>query len=111
MMEEKIQQYIPKKVKVDFCGNVASFEVPVSGIVKIAEDLYNHSHLSLKMITATDDREKQGCFKIWYVFGVPKDNIFIVPYIKLKNINEFPSITSITHEAWNYEKKIRTFFG
>jgi Ni,Fe-hydrogenase III large subunit/Ni,Fe-hydrogenase III component G len=111
MIEEKVQQYISKKIKPDIHGNVASFEVSVSEIVQISEELYNRGLLSLKMITATDNREKESCFKVWYIFGVPKENFFIVPYIRLKNTEEFPSITSVTHEAWNYEKKIKTFFG
>lgn len=106
-----MKNYIPENVKVAMHRTMGAFEVPVSEITKVAGDLYHHKHLALKLITATDEREEQGCFKIWYLFGVPKENVFIVPYIRLKNTCEFPSLTRTIHEAWNHEKKIRTFFG
>lgn len=108
---ENIKNYISQSAKAEIHGNAAAFEVSASEIVKVANELRNDKHLALKLITAADEREKQGCFKIWYVFGVPKENIFIVPYIQLKNTEEFPSLSPTIHEAWNYEKKIRTFFG
>ncbi|MDP4009333.1 MAG: NADH-quinone oxidoreductase subunit C [bacterium] len=111
MMNEKIQQYIPKNTKAELHGNAAVFEVSASEIATVVGDLRNHSHLALKLITATDERKDRGCFKIWYILGVPKENVFIVPFIVLKNTNEFPSIVSVVHEAFEYEKKIRTFFG
>jgi len=111
MIKEKIKQYIPKSAKIEFCDNSAIFEIPVSQIKEVAGDLHGNTNLSLKLITATDEREENGCFKIWYVFAVPKDNIFIIPFIQLKNTTKFPSITSVTHEAWNYERIIQTFFG
>lgn len=111
MTIEKVEKYIPQNAKAELNGNVVAFEIPVSEIIKVAGDLRNNKHLALKLITATDEREERGCFRIWYVFGVPKENIFIVPYIQLKNTIEFPSLTLTLHEALDYEKKIRTFFG
>lgn len=104
-------EYIPDNVSIETIGKVTSFEVAPSEIVKIVSVLYNERHLELKCITATDERKSQGCFKIWYVFGIPKENLFIVPYIRLKDTLKFPSLTSLLHQAWNYERKIRTFFG
>ncbi|MDO8581932.1 MAG: NADH-quinone oxidoreductase subunit C [bacterium] len=108
---KNITQYIPQSAKVEWHDTTAVFEVAPSDIQKIANDFYHEKHLPLKMITATDERKEHGCFKIWYVFGVPKENIFLVPFIVLKNTETFPSLATTIHEAANHERKIQTFFG
>ncbi|OGZ67292.1 MAG: hypothetical protein A3D34_00810 [Candidatus Staskawiczbacteria bacterium RIFCSPHIGHO2_02_FULL_33_16] len=107
---ENIQHYLPKNVKVEIINNIALFEVSVSDIKKIAIGL-RAKNLQLNLITAADERETKGGFKIWYVFGIPKQNIFIVPFIRLQNTTKFPSLTPTMHSACNFEKKIHTFFG
>lgn len=107
----KKHPYIPENVKAEPMGNTIAFEVAPSEIVKTARDLHDEHRLDLKNITATDERRKQGCFKIWYIFGAPKENLFIIPYIRLKDTTQFPSLTLSLHQAWNYERRIRTFFG
>jgi len=111
MIKEKIRSYIHENAKVDWHDNIASFAVSASEIVAIISELYANKNLSLKLITATDERTENGCFKVWYVFAYPKENVFIVPFLELKNITEFPSLSNVVHSAWNYEKKIKTFFG
>ncbi len=111
MTTENIKQYIPKGAKTKIYDNTVVFEIPTSSIKEIADDFCNKKNFSLKLITATDERKEHGCFKIWYIFGIPKQNIFIVPFVALKNTNEFPSLTPVIHEALNYERKIKTFFG
>lgn len=106
-----MEKYIPKKYRTEIHGNLAVFEVPVSEITDVVKNLYSNAGTSLKTITATDERKDSGCFKIFYVFGVPGENIFLAPFIKLQGVEEFPSIASVIHEAWNYERKIRAFFG
>lgn len=103
------QKYIDKNKVTTVHGNVITYEVGVEEIVAVCEELYCQKQLPLKIITALDERKESGFFKIMYVFGVPKDNVFLVPYILVKN--EFPSITSEIHEASTYERKIKTFFG
>ncbi len=104
-------QYIPKKFQAKQEGNVLTYAVPKEEIVEVCSKLYFDHKLQLKTITATDERKEGGVFKIFYVFGVPKENIFLAPYIILKDGEEFPSITKNIHEASGYERKIRTFFG
>ena len=111
MISENIKEFIPKDAQVTLNNNVVTFEVSTSNIKEIINDLYHNKNLPLKLITATDERAKDGCFKVWYVFGVPRENIFIVPFLVLKDTQDFPSMVSISSEALNYEKKIRTFFG
>lgn len=108
---KQMKPYLPQDGKIDVYGNTAVFEIPVSQIQEFARDLRFDKHLPLKYITATDERARNGCFKIWYVFGVPQEHAFIVPYIQVKNTEEFPSLSLIMHEAWNDERRIHTFFG
>lgn len=111
MITEKVSKYIPKNSDFDVCGNTVSFKISVSEIHSLAKRFYFDENLPLKLITATDERRQNGFFKVFYVFGIPKENIFLVPYIALKDGESFPSVASSIHEAWNYERKIRTFFG
>jgi Ni,Fe-hydrogenase III large subunit/Ni,Fe-hydrogenase III component G len=111
MINQKFEQYIPKNVKAELIGNAVSFEVPALQIQQVASDLSSQNKLSLKNIVATDEIKENGYYKISYIFGVPKENIFIIPYIKIKDSNEFSSIAPIIHVAGGYERKIHAFFG
>ena len=111
MIKKLSKQYAPENATIEFFDNAAVFEVPASEIKKVLNDLHGNKDFSLKLITATDEREAHGCFKIWYIFGVPKENLFLIPFIQLKNTEEFPSITPSIHAAINYERRIQTFFG
>lgn len=104
-------QYATENTVPETFGTTVTFEVKAADIVKIALDLHKNKRLALLSVTATDEREDRNCFKIWYIFGAPKENAFIVPSIRLINTNEFPSLTPMIHQAWNPEKKILTFFG
>ena len=107
-----MHRFLPKDYTPDFTGNVGLFEVPVAELVAVAHELYGEKKLPLKTIVASDERdEKAGGFKIFYVFGVPELHSFLVPYIVLQDTEDFPSLSPTIHEAWNYERKIRTFFG
>ena len=111
MITETVKQYIPKDANVEFIGNSAIFEVPIEKIKDIMSHLHNAKTISLKLITATDEREENGSFKIWYIFGIPKKNIFLIPFIQLRNSETFPSITPLIPEAGLYERRIHSFFG
>jgi Ni,Fe-hydrogenase III large subunit/Ni,Fe-hydrogenase III component G len=108
---EKTHSYIPENTKTEIFGNAIAFEIVPSEIIKVIRKIYKDASVDLKLITATDERKEHGCFKIWYIFGNPDENVFIIPYIRLPNTNEFPSLTPIIHQAWNHERKIRSFFG
>jgi Ni,Fe-hydrogenase III large subunit/Ni,Fe-hydrogenase III component G len=108
---QNIQQYLPQNAKVELHGNIALFKVEAEEIISLANNLSHEKKLVLKLITATDERTDNSCFKIWYVFGAPQDNVFIVPYLELTKTEDFPSLAPTIHGAWNYEKKIKTFFG
>lgn len=103
--------YLPDGLEGKREGNTISYHVDVNNIVQVCNNLYFSHKLHLKTITAVDERNDGGWFRILYVFGVPKENIFLTPYIVLENKEDFPSITRDIHEASGYERKIKTFFG
>ena len=106
-----MKQFIPKNATVEWQGNVAVFRMAVSDVLELIRTWRNDEGLSMKMITATDEREVSGCFKIWYLFGVPKEHVFLAPYVEVHDTTEFPSVALFCPEALNYERKIQTFFG
>jgi Ni,Fe-hydrogenase III large subunit/Ni,Fe-hydrogenase III component G len=108
------KKYIPEEyiVHAETHGNVATFEVAIGDIVEVVRNMHAERGLTLKIIDATDERAENGCFKVWYVFGVPVENVFIAAYIKLdKTEQAFPSVTSVLHAAGQYERKIQAMFG
>lgn len=106
-----IETYRAQHFELKREGNVVTVHVPVEHIVAVCNDLHFERKLQLKALTATDERGQGGGFKIFYLFGMPGENIFVVPYIQLKSKLEFPSITRAIHGASGYERKIRSLFG
>ncbi len=104
-----IECYLPLKATVEEYGNLFAYELPPGDIVQHCDRLYRRYDLPLKMITAFDEREATGSFRIMYLFGVPKENVFLAPYILVND--DFPSLTPLIHEASTYERKIMSFFG
>lgn len=108
---EIINKYLDKSIKVEKNNNLILFQIPANSIIKICRSLFDKHKLQLKTIKATDERSENGGFKIFYVFGIPGSNFFLVPYLRIKNANEFPSITPFIHQASFYELEINSFFG
>jgi Ni,Fe-hydrogenase III large subunit/Ni,Fe-hydrogenase III component G len=106
-----MKEFVPDEYEARKEGNVIVFNVPVDRIPETCKKYYFDRKLQLKIITATDERNDGGGFKIYYVFGVPDENIFIAPYVTLGSREEFPSLTKDIHEASGYERKIWTFLG
>ncbi len=111
MNQEIVEKYIPKNYQPKIDGNVLEYQVSSGDILNVCCELYFNHGLPLKTITAVDERRENGGFKIIYLFGLPKENIFLAPYITLKNTEEFPSITKKIQQASWHERKIKTFFG
>lgn len=109
--EEMIKEYIPSNLKVEEKNNLLMFETPSEEIEKVCVDFRNARKLQLVTIAATDEREKNGSFRIYYVFGIPGKKFFLVPYIILKDKAEFPSLVVKIHGVSWYEREIMTFFG
>lgn len=106
-----VDKYLSAQTKFIVDGNLILFEVLASDIAQTCINLYRKHRLPLKMAFAKDDRKTDQSFKIFYVFGIPKVNFFLIPFIKLQNTTDFPSLTSHIHELSWYEREIHTFFG
>ncbi len=103
--------YIPTGASVDTQGNCSMFPVANNEIVQICDTLFRVHSLPLKTIVASDEQRERGVFRIYYVFGVPRENAYIVPFIELRDTVAFPSITKAVFEAAGYEREIYTMFG
>jgi len=69
-------------------------------------------HAILRVMFATDEREKDGQFRIYVVFSVPgKDRFFIIVLPVLELDPRFPSITPRVPAAHWYEREINDMFG
>jgi Ni,Fe-hydrogenase III large subunit/Ni,Fe-hydrogenase III component G len=106
---ENINKYLPAGLNNPQEGMVM-FKIAREEILNVCVGLHNDCGLPLKLITAADERSAGNGFKIFYVFGVPGKNYFLVPFLQLSEEN-FPSIVSKIHEASVFERKIKSFFG
>ncbi|MDO8269723.1 MAG: NADH-quinone oxidoreductase subunit C [Candidatus Levybacteria bacterium] len=106
-----INKYLNKKIRTEKSANLILFQVEKNAILSQCLELSNNQNLQLKTINATDERSENGCFKIFYIFGIPGENVFLAPYIRIEKTYEFPSITPFIHQASFYELEIYTFFG
>lgn len=106
-----MEKYIPNGTRATQYGNASAFAVPVGDIVRVATDLQKRHGLTFKCITATDDRNEGGGFTLWYIFSARNEQAFVIPYITLKDTDVFPSLAKVMQSAWNFEKRIRSFFG
>jgi Ni,Fe-hydrogenase III large subunit/Ni,Fe-hydrogenase III component G len=106
---DNLIKYLPAGLPNQKEGMVM-FEVSREEILNVCVGLRGDCGLPLKLITASDERQNGGGFKVFYVFGVPGENYFLVPFLKLSEEN-FPSIVSKIQEASIFEKKIKAFFG
>jgi Ni,Fe-hydrogenase III large subunit/NADH:ubiquinone oxidoreductase subunit C len=110
-LDSLISRYIPESYPVEQKGNILLVDVDVSNLVEYCGHLYADCALPLKTITATDERKDGKGFRILYVFGIPGENVFIIPFVTLQEGETFPSVVSVIHEASGYERKIHSFFG
>ena len=63
--------------------------------VRICDYLYHTLNFPLISIFAADERAKDGCFKIHYVFSC-KSDLFII--IKIKVEEKSPGFATLTHK-------------
>lgn len=106
-----IQTYIPNQKNVTFSANLILFEVQSQDLLTTCDQFYNQDKLQLKIIAATDELSTDKCLKIFYIFGLPGNDYFLAPFIKVPGGGDFPSIVSKIHQALSYEREIQSFFG
>lgn len=92
-------------------GDAYLFEVGREHLERVVRTLREEHALPLQTVVATDERKERNAFCLYYVFGVPKENFFLVPVLALNGSEEFPSLTAVSHEFATYEQEIKTFFG
>ena len=81
-------------MNANYFDDTGTFEVRADDIQAVVAELRDVQKLTLKLITATDERQQNGCFKIWYVFAAAKENAFVIPFIRLTSELQFPSINA-----------------
>lgn len=93
-------------------GNRVLFEVAAIDLARVIRTLKQTHGLPLKTVAATDERAAGRSFRIHYVFGVPGEGRFLIPFltVPLEHLT-FPSLTPGDQEFAMYEREILTFFG
>lgn len=110
MDTQKIQkQYIPSGALVKTEGNVLLFAQNENELKGIIHHLYQKEGLRLKTISCVDARRESGVFRIYYIFGILNEGVFLAPYLETKN--NFPSFAGEFQEFSAYEREIKTMFG
>lgn len=109
--EEIIKKYVPSRISVKAQGKMLLFEVGKEQVSEVCKGLWIKHRLPLLTMTAVDEREENGSFRIFYVFGLPQEQYFLAPYISLKKSEDFPSLVRDIHAVSWYEREIKTFFG
>ncbi len=108
---EIIKKYVPQGANAEINGRAILFEVSHEALSTTCVTLSVTHGLPLKTMLAADDRATDKSFKVFYVFGVPKENYFLVPYIKLVDTTEFPSLATALYATSIYESHIHEMFG
>ncbi len=107
MVRLGLDRYVPEEH-----GNVIAFRVRQDEWVSVCQPLFSGKGLRLLTLLASDDRKESGSFRVSACFGVPKENLFLVPYITIDPaIPKFPSLAKSIHQAGGYEREIHSFFG
>lgn len=109
--QEIINKYLTKNHRPKISTNLITFEVATENILELCVKFYQMDKLPLKTIKAVDTRSDDGCFKIFYIFAVPGENVFLAPFIRLEKTTKFPSLVNKIYEANCYEMEIQSFFG
>jgi len=92
--------------------NESYIEVKREDFRKVCYYLFEDLHALLRVMFATDERDRDGVFKIYTVFSVPGANRFFVIVLSLRpDEARFPSITVHVPAAHWYEREIMDMFG
>ncbi|OIP57617.1 MAG: hypothetical protein COX79_04640 [Candidatus Levybacteria bacterium CG_4_10_14_0_2_um_filter_36_16] len=108
---EIVNKYLDKDTIIEKNNNLILFHVATDSIIDTCLNLRDKHQLLLKAIKATDERAENGGYKIFYIFGIPGSEFFIVPYLLIRDANEFPSLAPFIYQASLYELEIKSFFG
>jgi Ni,Fe-hydrogenase III large subunit/Ni,Fe-hydrogenase III component G len=92
--------------------NEVFIEVRKEDFKDVCVHLHTKQHALLRLMFASDEREKDGLFRIYTVFSVPGADRFYFIVLPLRDQDpSFPSITSSIPAAHWYEREINDMFG
>ena len=92
--------------------NEAYIEVDSTDFRDICHGLHVKQHALLRLMFATDERQKDGFFRIYVVFTVPGSDAFTFIVLPVKEETpSFPSLTPMIPAAHWYEREIMDLFG
>ncbi len=107
-----METIIKKAVSVVERLNEVSVETRADTFEELCRYFDETLHALLRVMFATDEREKDGLFRIYVVFSVPgKDRLFLVVLPIPASAPRFPSLTPHIPAAHWYEREISDMFG
>lgn len=106
-----IKKYLPEDTKTTMHGRTIIASVSSEALPEVVLLLSRHHDLPVTTVFAVDDRAALDSFKIYYVFGVPKEHYFIALMLTLKGTTDFPSLAGICQAATLYEGRMQELFG
>ena len=107
-----MQKVLKKAVTTTERLNESYFEVKAEDFKEICRYLYENLSAILRVMFASDEREKDCVFRIYAVFSVPGTDRFIIIVLPVREENpHFPSITLHVPAAQWYEREIKDMFG
>ena len=92
--------------------NEVTVEVDIADFRDVCHGLLVKQHALLRLMFATDERERDGLFRIYVVFSVPGSDTFTIIVLPVKeDTPSFPSLTPMIPAAHWYEREISDLFG
>jgi Ni,Fe-hydrogenase III large subunit/Ni,Fe-hydrogenase III component G len=92
--------------------NEVTIEVRKEDFKDVCVHLHARQHALLRLMFATDERQKDGFFRVYAVFSVPGvDKFYFIVLPVTENESSFPSLTSAIPAAHWYEREINDMFG
>lgn len=92
-------------------GNTLRVQISSADLFGTITKLYKEENLPLMTMYAVHKGEAEHAFSINYVFGIPGEDRYIVPFITLREGDGFPSLAGTYREFAGYEAEIATMFG
>ncbi len=103
-----IEKYLPGR-SFEERGN--ALLVPVEhGELKATFRSLKDAGLPLITLVATDERKEKNGFRVYYVFGIPRQSVFLVLFVTV-HATSFPSLAREFPELALYEREILTMMG
>jgi len=95
-----------------FLENEIYISTKKENLVDVCVYIRRTFNASLSSMICNDERSIDKCFRIYYVFSMPRADIFLIVNVPISEQQpEFPSITSKIPAAHWYEREIKDMFG